>query len=313
MDMRVSRVQPCKPLLAQASLPLLVQPGLPDQALRQVLPELHQVVDDELLRAGALLLRGFNSLGEQDLPALVRSFSHQPFRRPLAAPEFPPQSALALHSEQSHALSWPMKLWFHCLQAGGEMPLADGREVYRRLDFALRKRFAAKRLMYVRNFGNGLEVPWQRAFQTQDRNLVEAFCRAQQIHYEWKADGQLRTRQVAQAVACHPGTGELVWFNQAHLWHVSCHEAWHGAHWQELLPQEIDLPRNVYYGDGSRLEPEALQEIRAVLNACQVQFAWQKGDLLMLDNMLTLHGRLPYAGPRKVLMAMAESAPQVIA
>lgn len=313
MDMRVSSVAPCKPLFAHSSLPLLVQPGLPDQALRRVLPALHQVVEDELPRSGALLLRGFQSFGEQDLAAFVRSFGHLPFRRTLAAPETAPQDALALHNEQSDAALWPMKLWFHCLQAGGEVILADGREVYRRLDFSLRKRFASKRLMYVRNFGNGLDVPWQTAFATSDRNLVEGILRARQIHYEWKGDGQLRTRQVAQAVACHPGTGELVWFNQAHVWHFSSLPAVQQANLLAILPSSLDLPRHVYYGDGSELEPDALAQIRGVLDECSVAFAWEKGDVLMLDNMLTLHGRSHHAGPRRVLMAMAEGAPQVIA
>jgi hypothetical protein len=36
-------------------------------------------------------------------------------------------------------------------------------------------------------------------------------------------------------------------------------------------------------------------------------FTWSAGDILMLDNMLTAHGRMPYNGPRKVLVGMAES------
>jgi alpha-ketoglutarate-dependent taurine dioxygenase len=38
----------------------------------------------------------------------------------------------------------------------------------------------------------------------------------------------------------------------------------------------------------------------------QVEFAWQDDDVLMLDNMLTAHGRAPFQGPRKVVVAMAE-------
>jgi len=37
-----------------------------------------------------------------------------------------------------------------------------------------------------------------------------------------------------------------------------------------------------------------------------VIFPWQAGDILMLDNMLTSHGRKPFVGARKVLVGMAE-------
>ena len=32
----------------------------------------------------------------------------------------------------------------------------------------------------------------------------------------------------------------------------------------------------------------------------------QEGDILMLDNMLSAHGRNPYTGPRKILVTMGE-------
>jgi alpha-ketoglutarate-dependent taurine dioxygenase len=43
-----------------------------------------------------------------------------------------------------------------------------------------------------------------------------------------------------------------------------------------------------------------------VYREAAVCFAWQKGDLLMVDNMLVAHGRAPFTGPRRILVAMAE-------
>jgi hypothetical protein len=37
-----------------------------------------------------------------------------------------------------------------------------------------------------------------------------------------------------------------------------------------------------------------------------VSFPWQRGDILMLDNILAAHGRAPYEGPRKILVGMTE-------
>ena len=55
-----------------------------------------------------------------------------------------------------------------------------------------------------------------------------------------------------------------------------------------------------------RSSPEALAAIRAAYEQEMVSFPWAEGDVLMLDNMLVAHGRRPYAGPRKVLVGMAE-------
>ena len=70
--------------------------------------------------------------------------------------------------------------------------------------------------------------------------------------------------------------------------------------------REEDLPRNVYYGDGSRLEDGVVAEISEVYKQLAVRFQWQPGDVVMLDNMLVAHARDPFEGARKILVAMAE-------
>ncbi len=111
---------------------------------------------------------------------------------------------------------------------------------------------------------------------------------------------------MCQAVATHPKTNAEVWFNQAHLFHISSLEP---DVRQSLLSafREEDLPRNVYYGDGSPIEDSVLDEIREAYRQETVIFPWQEGDTLLLDNMLFTHGRTPFVGSRKVLVGMAES------
>jgi alpha-ketoglutarate-dependent taurine dioxygenase len=159
--------------------------------------------------------------------------------------------------------------------------------------------------MYVRNYGDGLDLSWQQVFQTTNRSEVEAFCRREGLEFEWKDGNRFRTRQICHAVASHPETGELVWFNQAHLFHVS--NLVQDVR-QYLLTEvkEAELPRHALYGDGTPIEDSFLEEIRAAYREETGTFAWQEGDILLVDNMLVAHGREPFVGPRKILVGMAE-------
>jgi alpha-ketoglutarate-dependent taurine dioxygenase len=200
-----------------------------------------------------------------------------------------------------------MKIGFCCLlppERGGETPIADSREVFRSLDPALKERFAEKGVMYVRNYGTGIDLSWQEAFLTADKSDVEEHCRKAPMEWEWNGD-RLKTRQARPAVARHPKTGDMVWFNQAHLFHVSNLDPAVRRSLTETFAEE-DLPRNAYYGDGSPIEDSALDKIREAYKRASVSFAWQKGDVLLLDNMLAAHRRRPFTGQRRFITAMAE-------
>lgn len=301
-----------------SALPLVLTPRERDE--RAITPELRHWAERQLQDHGGILFRDFEmptvdafrtfaaSFGD---PLLGYEFGSTP-RSKIAegvysSTEYPPHQRILLHNEQSYSQKWPMKLWFYCAIAprtGGETPLADSRQVYRRVGRAVRERFEARGLMYVRNFGGGLDVPWQRVFDTEDVAEVERYCRAHGILCEWKEDGELRTRQRCQSVARHPRTGDPVWFNQAHLFHVSAL----APEVRDALLESVDpedLPRNVYYGDGGVIEDSVLNEVRGVLDELEVSFPWRTGDVLMLDNMLVAHGRMPFEGPRKIVVAMA--------
>lgn len=276
----------------------------------------------QVVEHGALLFRGFNVRDFGKFEKIIQlaggelleySYRSTPRNKVegniYTSTEYPANQHIPMHNEMSYSRQWPMKIGFCCLKAaeeGGETPIADSRRVFERIDPAIRAKFQHKNVMYVRNYGEGLDIPWQDVFQTTEKAAVEDFCRQAGIEFTWKGEDGLRTRQICQAVATHPVTQQVVWYNQAHLFHISS------------LPEELrqtllstckeeDLPRNTYYGDGTPIEPEALVAIREAYQQEIIAFPWQEGDVMLLDNMLMAHGRFPFKGTRRVVVGMAEA------
>jgi amino acid adenylation domain-containing protein len=311
-------------LVAGQALPLVIRPAVDDVDLAAWAKDSRPVIEDELHKHGALLFRDFpiasvpefERFAQAMCPELYGEYGDLPKEesgsKTYRSTPYPPDQAILFHNESSHLHRWPMKQWFFCLQAareGGETPIVDCRTLYQRLRPEIRERFASKQLLYVRNFTPGFDVSWQDFFQTTEKAVVEERCRKDGIEFIWMEQDRLRTRQRCAAIMKHPKTGEPAFFNQIQLHHVSCLDSGVRDSLLAMLGEEW-LPRNVYYGDGSSIEDGIVGETRELTRECAVQFAWQEHDILMVDNMLVAHGRQPFSGPRKIVVAMGEMVGQ---
>jgi alpha-ketoglutarate-dependent taurine dioxygenase len=308
-------------LVPEKRFPLVLEPSAPGLDPVAWAENNREFIELRLLEHGALLFRGFKIEGVAQFEQFTQVISGELLKyseraaprrevgaRVYTSTEFPADQSIPLHHEMSYSHNWPSKIWFYCAQPalqGGGTPIANDREVFGLIDSTIKEPFIAKGVMYVRNYGEGLDLSWQEAFQTDERSVVEEYCRRAGAQFEWRAGGRLRTRQVRPAIVKHPKTGEPIWFNHAHLFHCSnlSSEVRH-ALLSEFKDDEI--PRNAFYGDGSSIEPSVLDEIREVYQKSAITFPWRQGDLLMLDNFLVSHGREPFVGPRQILVAMAE-------
>lgn len=311
---------------SESPLPLVIEAATNGVDLGSWAAQRREELSLELRAHGGILFRGFSVGGIAGFEDLVRatsdgemleySYASTPRklveRRVYTSTEYPADQAIPLHNEMSYARRWPMKLWLYCLvpaARGGETPIADSRRVLSRIDPAIRHALDRDKVQYLRNYGSSLDLSWQDVFHTEQRSVVEKYCEDAGIEFSWLGGDRLRTRQVCQATARHPVTGDEVWFNQAHLFHLSSLP----PDARNLLVREFGVdgvPRNCFHGDGSPVNESWLRAIRGAYEREAVSFSWHEGDVLMLDNMLTAHGRAPFQGERKVVVAMAELHPE---
>lgn len=269
-------------------------------------------VEQKLLDHGAILLRGFGLESAEDFRHITEvlddslldyqggiSARDRVIERVYESTHYQRDLAIELHNELSHTRSWPSKILFFCRVPpvfGGQTPIADGRALLAALPDATRTRFAERGIRYQWIYPDGGKpvagdaTPWQKAFQTEERAVVEAACGAAGVTCEWLEDGAVRTTSIREALHTHPKTQQVVWFNQADV--------------RAAIRERGMLRTTTTFADGSPIPEEDIVAIRAASEQVASIFPWQRGDLLVLDNVLALHGRRPYRGPRDILVTM---------
>ncbi|MEB1611755.1 TauD/TfdA family dioxygenase [Xanthomonas campestris pv. campestris] len=301
--------------------PVTITATRPGASLSEALAGQKDALARTLASAGAVLYRDFAPISGEELDTLARSLSSAPYRNDeessprnhvhgnvYTSTNYRSEMDIFPHNENSYKQEIPTKLFFYCVDPGSEggaTPIVDCRKVLNRIDHAVRRRFEARRWMYVRNYTAGIGVPWQEAFNTQSRDAVEAYCRSQDIQFEWLGDESLKTWQIRDPVLRHPVSGDVAWFNHATFFNIETLDADLRASLREMFGDD-GLPHNTYYGDGGPIEPEVVHMLQQAYLAEAVPVAWQGGDLLVVDNLITAHARKPFKGQRRIYLAQAD-------
>jgi len=272
-----------------------------------------------ILESGAVLFRGFDVRSAEDFQRFLDAIGGIPIDytykstprtrvsgNVFTATEYPSQLEIPLHCENSYQKTWPMWISLCCLKRaaqGGQTPIADMRRVTVAIAPEILERFANRGVKYIRHYRPYVDLSWQDVFHTNDRDEVARFCEVNGIEYHWLDRETLRTEQTCQGVADHPITGEKVFFNQAHLFHVSSLESRAAMDMISVFGRDR-LPRDAKFGDDSEIARSDLETIRGTLASAAVDIEWQEGDVALLDNMQFAHGRRSYRGERRVLAAL---------
>ena len=319
-------------------LPLVIEPKdekITSQEFYQLIVENKEALKKELLKYGGLLFRNFPVKNEHDFSEVIRALDTGSFidyiggdspRNKIkegiyTSTEAPPSVKIPLHNELSFVKKYPKHIFFYCHLAPkekGETTIADARKVYQAIDEKVRNRFIEKEIKYVScyyyksqlmDMVNKLQrshKSWIDVFETHDKKEVEKKCLENEFKYSWQKNDWLQISQERPAVMAHPITRENVWFNQAHLYDFNPKLLgwWRYIGAKLFYIQKHMRLHEVYFKDHSKIPREDLYHILDVLEGNTIYFPWQKGDVLMLDNVLTMHGRATFNGKRRVMTAM---------
>ncbi|SEO95073.1 Taurine dioxygenase, alpha-ketoglutarate-dependent [Flavobacterium sp. CF108] len=274
-------------------------------------------INNLLLEHGAILLRGFKIDSPKNFNELFSTISGQAieyknrtsprdqvYSNVYTSTSHPKSETIHMHTENSYSNIYNRIIAFYCLlpaQIGGETPIADERKLLASLKKETVEEFKKKGIQYVRNTIPGIGLSWQTIYQTEDKEEVAKILKNNGHDFTWVNSDHLRIKWTLPAFQDHPVTGEEMWFNHMFFGHKELYD----PSVLEYFDEE-DLPFATYYGDGSEIGAEVIEEFKNFYKEHSIVYTWEKDDFLLLDNLMFSHGRKPFKGDRTILTAMGQ-------
>lgn len=316
---------------ADVSFPLVLTPGAPEPETQTTAFTSTDAVTHWIMRNqkqlvqlaqthGAILLRDFCPpiSTPEDFDAVSKAFGLDDFpyiggaapRTVIAgsvftANESPADQLIPFHHEMAQSKSHPGTLFFYCMKPpvkGGETPIVLSNLVYERIkqefpDFV--RELEEKNVRYVRVLpenddpSSAIGRGWKSTFAVQTKQDAERVGKEMGMDLEWVDGDLLKTSTAAiPATKADPRTGKTAWFNSI----VAAFTGW--------KDQRNDPHKAVVFGDGSPLDADVLARCLDIMNEMAVSFAWKRGDVLMVDNWVTLHSRNSFEGERVIYASL---------
>lgn len=254
-----------------------------------------------------------------------------------SASELPGHYPIMQHCEMSFLPTAPRYLFFFCYvepKDGGETPVCDFRKVYDQMDSKVKEEFERRGVKLIRNYTGPTTKAktdlyqlkrWDELFKTTDHKKVEEEAAKNEIEVTWMEDDRLRLVNSRPSVQEHPDTGEKVWFNHLQVFHreAAAIEYKHIykrrgdffslkymvalntiTFFKRLFKKpEDEAMHMVFADDGSEIPKSYVEHVEQLIWDNLEAERWKLGDVMMIDNFSTSHGRLPYKGPRDILVA----------
>lgn len=324
--------------LNKQKLPLVIEPNSPNPTYDGLLELLRSSKDEivqKLHQYGGILFRGFPIDSPQQFNDTITALGlgkcldyiggdsprNKIYDKVYTSTEASPEFKIPLHNELSYVKHFANHIYFWCdvpPAADGETIIGDARAIYRGMDSGVRERFEKSGLKYISRYyyKNALidfinkfqpgHKTWMVSFEAQSKEEVEEKCRKLEFDFKWLPKDWLQIERRRPAVHAHPVTGEKVWFNQAHTFDFNPKflgwMRYIGAKLFYSIPNT--LVNEVQFNDGTKIPRKDMYHILDTLDKNTIKFQWKHGDLLVLDNILAMHGRAPFKGKRRILTAL---------
>ncbi|XP_065869419.1 clavaminate synthase-like protein At3g21360 [Euphorbia lathyris] len=273
-----------------------------------------------LHKTGAILFRGFPITTASDFNDVVEAFGFEELPyiggaaprsnvvgRVFTANESPPDQKIHFHHEMAQVPEFPSKLLFYCEvepASGGETPIVLSHIVYEKIkekypDFV--EKLEKHGLIYIRVLGedddpsSAIGRGWKSTFLTNDKSVAEKRAAKQGTQLEWLGDGVVKTIMgPIPAIKYDKSRNRKTWFNSV----VAAYTGWDD--------KRNDPVKAVTFGNGEALPGEIIHDCQKILEDESVVVPWQKGDVLLLDNLAVLHARKSFVPPRRVLASLCK-------
>jgi len=220
-----------------------------------------------------------------------------------------------------------------------ETALCDFKKVYHDISPELRQKLLTKKLLYTRTqrrvgarFTHDVSdmKGWPEIFGTSSKDEVERLCAAEGDSVSWTGPNKdiFVSKMISEPFQLHPQTNEPVWYNHIQVFHWTTFPAELYLAFKRtydiryllhcvivsivslikyvILGHKMSLDAS--FGDGTPISISEMNEIRSCIHKNIVFNRWQRGDILLIDNFGTSHGRQPtFDKGRKIIVSWSES------
>ncbi len=279
-------------------------------------------VADAVRSIGAVLFRGFPLRTPEDFDAFISKFEYPNFRyadslsnavrvsfteRVFSANEAPADVSIYLHHEMAQTPVFPSMLFFFCEQpaeSGGATPLSRSDTLLRKLTdrcpefMADCEKYGLKYTSVMpgeNDAASGMGRSWQSTWNAQTRDEAESRMNELGYTWQWLDDNCLRVTTPRLQAVKDLGGGRTAFFNQLIA-------AFHG--WKD---SRNDPSKSITFGDGTPLDTDVMARVIEMAEEITFNVPWQAGDVALVDNYVTMHGRRTFDGTRSVLASLVAS------